>query len=329
MSVPEVSSSYILRVSKKADVNFKSLVEQAEADESVEVLSKAPSTDLYSTKSCDIKEDDVKSALTGTTSLPHRPRNSFLVRITNKKKKKRRGGKRPGRKKGKHSDFMKKLQKDAEDGKVECYKVDQGNKGHERQLSNKDLRKMVKPTSLRPKLPGEFQSSPAIQGSRTSYLAAKKTLSGSLRKSDQKSQDNATTGALPEDTNAQIVKVQSEYIEALESEVKRSKVRADLLTRSLNMEVKRMQDLIAKKDKAIMHKDLVLQSLKVQNFNLEKEIAQKDNIIDIQGQYISGLEMENAELNRRLSENAISPVARNETTNNLQNLYRRVSVNQC
>merc|ERR1712183_762132 len=114
---------------------------------------------------------------------------------------------------------------------------------------------------------------------------------------------------------------------ALESEVKRSKVRADLLERSLNMDIKRMQDLIAQKDKAIMHKDLVLQSLQSQNMKLEKEVAHKDNIIDIQGQYISGLEMENSELNRRLSENAISPVARTNTTNNLHQLYRRVSVN--
>jgi len=297
----------------------------------VEVLK--ATSQPFPSKSGDIKEDAGSDVLPGTTTLPHRPRNSFLVRITNKKKKKRRGGKRSGRKKGRHSDFMKKLQKDAEEGKVECYQIDDGQKGtHERQLSHKDLKKMVAPVVTvrnRKKLPDEFQSSPAIRGSRTSYLMAKKTLSGrNLHNSDEKNQDKASTEASKEDNNAQIVKVQSEYIEALESEVKRSKVRADLLTRSLNMEIKRMQDLIAKKDKAINHKELILQSLKVQNLNLEKEIAQKDNIIDIQGQYISGLEMENAELNRRLSENEISPVARNQQTNNLQNMYRRVSVNQ-
>lgn len=330
MSVtPEVSSSYILRVSKKASVNFKSLVEQAEADDNVEILQSTPSPSkrMGTISTSDSKENvDDKPSADQQARSPHRPRNSFLVRISNKKKKhkKRRGGKRPGRKNEKNTDFIKKLQKHTADGKVACYKVGKGK--HERQLSHKDLRKMLPVTPTGSKLPGEFSSSPGIKTSRTSYLQAKKTLkAGPLSQADEKSQDKVVASTSAEDVNAQIIKVQSEYIEALESEVKRSKVRADLLERSLNMDIKRMQDLIAQKDKAIMHKDLVLQSLQSQNMKLEKEVAHKDNIIDIQGQYISGLEMENSELNRRLSENLISPVNRTDTTNDLQTLYRRVS----
>jgi len=326
MSVtPEVSSSYILRVSKKAGVNFKSLVEQAEADDNVEVL---PNTTSHSSHIGAIKPSDSKENLEDKdladqeARLPYRPRNSFLVQITNKKK--RRRGKQPRRKKEKDAGFMKKLQKHTEDGKVECYKVSNGKL--ERQLSHEDLRKLL-PTTLTSTLPKEFRSSPGIQGSRTSYLEAKKNLAAdSLHQAEEKRQDNALTATSMEDNITQIVKVQNEYIQALESEVKRRKVRADLLERSLKMEVKRMRDLIAKKDKLIMHKDLTLQSLRLQNMKLEKEVAQKDKIIEIQGQYISVLEMENAEVNCRLRENAISPETRNSTTNHLQALCERVSL---
>merc|ERR1712060_1048394 len=125
-------------------VNFKSLVEQAEADENVEILpsTPSPSSHIGAQSPHESKENHGEPTADEARS-PHRPRNSFLVRITNKKKKKMRGGKRHGRKKEKSTDFIKKLQKHTEDGKVECYKV---GKKHERQLSHKDLRKML-PTS--------------------------------------------------------------------------------------------------------------------------------------------------------------------------------------
>jgi len=318
----ERSDSYILRVSKVANGNLKNLVEQAEADETVEVLPDLPPSPNHN--------DRKKS----TPDLS-RPRNSFLVRVQKKKRRRQTGARRRGKgkyhKDGKRADFMRKLHQDAKAGKVDCFEVNnESSKGTLiRRLSHKDIHEM---TSVAPKLPPEFQSSPGIQESRSSYynvlnnkLKAAKNEKAVNRELEHKDQGEPLIDDGVVFNNAEIARVQGEYIEALESEVKRSKVRADLLSRSLKMEMARLEKLIAEKDKDLMHKDLLLQSLQVQNMNMEKSIGQKDDIVAIQGELVAGLEVENDKLNQQLEEHSIPFLTREKSTSDLQCLYRRIS----
>jgi len=365
------SSIYVLRVTDKSNANIKSLVEQAEADEDVELLAfeetasrdsnvyddekvgelirertsvslpVAPTTivpGLIGTQSCGELCSEKPSFAAGLPT--NRPRNSFLVRVTKKKKRKRkRGGNKPrGQNKPdkvpKPEGFIEKLKQDTEEGKVECFQVEQnsqtGKVAVKRLLSHKDLLKISTQNPMGPKLPAAFQSSPAILPSRSSYLdAMNQTRPSQLVKvtSDNVQRDSMVGRKAKMDRaqNVEIARVQREYIEALESEVKRSKVRADLIDRQLKMEIGRLEVLLHSRDEELLHKDLVTESLRVQNRNMQKGIRKKDNVIDIQGQYVNGLEVENEALARKLGLNAIPMVPRSEETDSLRELYRRVS----
>jgi len=360
------TSSYILRVTDRSNANIKSLVEQAEADEDVEILEMtreaSRTSTVYEEKEVESIEglsgvdlpkppkiEDQSSGERHSKERPitvgrstHRPRNSFLVRVTKKKKKRKRkygGAKRKGQsllKKGiKPKGFIEKLKQDTEEGKVECFHVEQtsqtGRVKHERQLSHKDLAKISLQNPVGPKLLAAFQSSPAIQPSRASYL----DLMNQARDSSVVTKINPDNiqrdcmagkqAEIDKAQNAEIARVQREYIEALESEVKRSKVRADLIDRQQKMELGRLEVLLHSRDEELVHKDLLVQSLQLQNRNLQKDISKKDNVIDIQGQYVTGLEVENKALARKLGLSAIPMLPQSEETDSLRDLYRRVS----
>jgi len=331
-TMKESKGSYILRVSQVSNANLKNLVDQAKADESCELLTHLPSFPIREEVSSTADPD----SLPPKTESPSRPTNSFLVRVT-KKKKRRRHGKAKQRRKGKPDredkspDFLGKLEQDTKAGKVDCFKINnvsaQGQLS--RRLSHQDLHMMAR---TGPKLPPEFQSSPGILGPRSSYYSALNEKRKSTKreiavhsKMEQKDGGPTTVDGSALFNNSEIARVQLEYIEALESEVNRSKVSADLTTRSLKMEMARLEKLIAKRDNDLMHKDLQIQSLQMQGIGMNKAISQKDEIIAIQGEYVAGLEAENVQLNRKLLTHSIPTVPRDQSTSNLGNLYRRVS----
>jgi len=365
----ERGSIYVLRVTDKSNANIKNLVEQAEADEDVEILAyeetASRESDMYDdekvgelikkrtsvqlpvapvtivpapvrAQSCRVHRSEEPSAAAGLPT--NRPRNSFLVRVTKKKKRRRKrgGGKSRGKNKPdkvmKPKGFIEKLKQDTEEGKVECFQVEPNSPTGkvERQLSHKDLLKISTQKPVGPKLLAAFQSSPAILPSRSSYLDAMNQTRPShiVKVSSDNVQRNSMAGRKAEMDRAQnveIARVQREYIEALESEVKRIKVRADLIDRQLKMEIGRLEVLLHSRDEELVHKDLLTDSLRVQNRNMQNAIRKKDDVIDIQGQYVTGLEVENKALARKLGLNAIPMVPRSEETDSLRELYRRIS----
>jgi len=276
--------SFVIRVSNVGlDSNAQDLLKQvAAADENVEIIpepSPPPPTIVTNKRGYP------------TSPITIRPRNSFLARVT----RKRRSTSKSKRKKSR-TNFLKQLQVKTKAGAVEVFhQLDDKipHRGKEVEMSSDDIRKMDTPRH-----PAPFASSPGIQQERNSYLNMV-----SIAKVRESCGDHEVEQKERESRNSEMVGVQAEYIVALESEVKRTRVSSDLLSRSLKMKVERLEELLRLKNRQLMRKDLELRSLQSDMLIMEKEIQQKDNIIDIQGQFIEKLEEENAKQVERLNNN--------------------------
>lgn len=231
-----------------------------------------------------------------TMALPDRPSNSFLARVTEKNRGHRRSKKK---KKRNNNKFLNQHQVEAKAGVVEISQSrnDISKIEKEVEMDLNDIKKLA----VR-KRPSPFSSSPGLLEQRNSYLDLV-----AIARVRESCDDLSLEEENDQSTNADMVKVQAEYISALESELKRAKVSSALKSRSLKLKVERVQRLLALKDQQIARKDLKLFSLQTNVLNLETEIGQKDDIIDIQGQYIEKLEEENATQAESLKNIQITP----------------------
>jgi len=292
--------SYLIRVKNNKEGCIASLLEQAQKDKNVEIVNIRDALSKLSDNKDYRTTPEISEECDRTEST-----NSFLIRISRKRKSRRRHSRKW--KKRSSSDFIGKLEKDAEAGMVKCFQVEESAKRTERQLSHHDLKKIKVITTtaddiVKPRT--KWMDNGALRGHATQE-----------QKISEGRADSSTVG-LKGDA---MIMLQGEYIHALEVELRRNKV-------SLDDQQDKMEVLVKMKDEEIARKNLSLHTLNLKVRRLEKELARKDNIIEVQGRYIGKLEEDIVVLNRQLKENSKRPHGRSKEAKILGSDYRRVSL---
>jgi len=330
-------ASCLIKVKQKQSHSMSSLLDHAEKDSNIEVVNEKPKLTNYMSAPCAEKSRKCRT-----------PReNSFLMRISKKKAPRRRS-----RRSNKSVDFMGKLRKNAEAGKVECFRVDDDVSKTESQLNSKDLQNIEMLTgsagdflvddgrastgSVRKRRKKIFRMS-AGTSPQTCYVGPRDLVEQENKVQEpvlvfdfnvpQKSEAASDETGLEQN---EVLKLQKE-VSTLNKKVQLQKVSLDILS----SQKEKLEELFKRQNKDIKNKNRSIQTLSLKLRWITKELAKneeqfakKDEIIDIQGQFIEKLEEEIVGLNQQLQSNSIVPRRRSQDLQDLNTEYRRISLAQ-